>query len=589
MRRRMILAAVTLLGVALPACGGTGGGSATVTPSRPAQDGQRVSGSIVIHIPSASQASSAALRRIRYVSASSYSTKIGVTAAQGCTQCSSAVTLEVALTPASGLCVTSGTTKTCTIPLNLLPGSYVGTMRAYDGLLDGQGHVTGNPLSENTSFPIVIASGQNNATPVTLGGVPASIQTTVLTPSTLMVDSTGGAANTVYRVSTGGASAQFSFVTRDAQTNIIVGPGTPAFTLAASGGGFNASLSGNTVTVTAPATVSRQTGSLTLSSASPACSEPIATCSLNVKLGFVQLMAAADSSRVLVWPIGGSAPRATLTTGVSTPSAVAFGSDGTLFVANYGNNTVTAYAPPYTAPPAVISTKVSGPVALAVDASNDLIVINKTAGNMTLYAPPYTGAPFTFSSLANPVDVRVDGNHLWALSGFGYLYRYSPPFTGSAPDVVFDGGVSTFGAPAALAIDAGGRPYVADGGKNTIVRFDQPFVSHSAPNLTIPDTAGQPITQPRALAVAPDGTIFLATVYGISSYSSSGAPLGAQGGLPPFFSTEVLAVDADATVWFALDLGAPVGYSPPYAVGTGTFKAFAPSGFNGPNALAIFP
>jgi hypothetical protein len=273
---------------ALPGCGGGGGGAAPVTPSLAPQTGQGVPASIVIRIPSATQTSSGAARRPRYVSTASFSTKIAITGAQSCTKCSSPVTLEVSLAGFPGPCVTSGSGKTCTIPLNLLTGSYVGTIRIYDGVLDGQGHVTG---------------------------------------------------------------------------------------------------------------------------------EPIAVCSLTLNISFLEIAAIADFQHVAVWPIGGTAPLVTLTTGISTPSAVAFGFDGTLFVGNTGNDTVTAYAPPYTAPPTVISIGIHKPVALAVDAANNLIVAN-ALGSTTLYPPPYkTATPLVFLDGGTPVDVRVDGiDNLWTLN-----------------------------------------------------------------------------------------------------------------------------------------------------------------------------
>jgi hypothetical protein len=104
MRRFGLFAA--LLAAALAGCGG-GSGAVPAPSSGAPQAGQRVPGSIVIRIPSTSQASSAALRRVRYVSVSSRSTKVAITGAQGCTQCSSPVTLEVSLVGANAPCTVS--------------------------------------------------------------------------------------------------------------------------------------------------------------------------------------------------------------------------------------------------------------------------------------------------------------------------------------------------------------------------------------------------------------------------------------------------------------------------------------------------
>jgi hypothetical protein len=587
MRPIAAFAASILFATALAGCGSGAGG--TVTPlAGPAQSGQRVVGSIVIRIPFASQASSGAVRHARYVSTASFSTKIGITGAQSCTQCSSPVTLEVSLAGFPAPCVTSGGVKTCTIALNLLPGSYVGTMRIYDGVLDGQGHVTGNPLSENTSFPVGIVSGQSNAVPVTLDGVPASIQATVLTPATLIVDKF--AATQVYRLNGGGAIAQLSIVAKDVDGAIIAGPGAPVFTVSSSFV-FSGVLSGNTVTLTSPPKASRQNGSVTISSTSPGCSEPIAVCSLTLNLGFVELAAIADFQHVNVWPIGGTAPVVTLTTGISTPSAVAFASNGTLFVGNTGNDTVTVYAPPYTAPPTVISIGIHKPVALVLGAADNLIVAN-ALGSTTLYPPPYTTAtPLVFLDGGTPADVRVDAiGRLWTLNQLGFLRRFTPPYTPSAPDFVISG--AFFNKPVALALDSSnGRAYVADAGKYQVMRFDLPFSSASTPGLTISSTATEPINQPNSLAVAPDGTIFVSNVGNagvVDIYSSTGAELGGQGGLPAVAAPGLFAIDSGNTVWFSTAGGAPIAFAAPYNVSP-PLHTLNPTGFLAPNAIAIYP
>ena len=57
------------------------------------------------------------------------------------------------------------------------------------------------------------------------------------------------------------------------------------------------------------------------------------------------------------------------------PEALAFDTSGNLYVANYGNNTVSKFAPGSTTPTATL-TGLSGPDALAFDASGNLYVAN---------------------------------------------------------------------------------------------------------------------------------------------------------------------------------------------------------------------
>jgi sugar lactone lactonase YvrE len=585
MRRFTLFAA--LLAASLAGCGGGSNGAVPIHSSTASQAGQRVPGSIVIHIPSASQASSAALRRVRYVSVSSRSTKVAIAGAQGCTQCSSPITLEVSLVGGNAPCTVSGGVTTCTIALNLLPGSYLGAMTAYDGLLDGQGHVAGNPLSESTSFPITIANAQSNATNVTLAGVPVTLVPTILTPSSLIID-TVPSAGPVYRLVGGNATAQFSIVAKDADGNVIAGPGAPTWTANASGSGFSASQSGNTITLNAPSAVSRQTGTLTVNASSPGCSDSTAKCSLNARVGFAELLAVADHGfpHVAIWPIGASAPIATVTTGINIPiPAVAFGPNGTLFVANVGNNTVTAYAPPYTGAPTVVSTGIFGPVSLAVDAAGTLIVANSTGQSVTFYAPPYTSAPnvtLNFGSGIFPSAVLADvaRNRVLMLTTAGVLARVIPPYSNATTGLItIAGAVNTEG----LAVDGQGNVYVVCNGNNTVVKV---ALFNSTPLLTFMGTASAPLNGPAAVAVGADGTVFIASSQSVALYSPAGTQLGASALFTAAAPTNSFAMDADGTVWAGTS-GIVQGFTQPYSATS--FAPLAGSGFLAPGALAIWP
>jgi hypothetical protein len=577
------------LASSLAGCGGGTGG--TVSPAPNAVSGQAgppVAGSIVIRMP---RASSSTTRRPRYVSLASGSAKIAIAPAQGCIQCSSPVTIEATLV---GPCKMVGQVRTCTIPLSLVPGTYAGTISIYDGVPDAQGHVTGKVLSTNASFPILIAQGQANSVGVTLDGIPTSLVATILTPSTMIMRNrvVNGVTQTVYRVFGANASAQIGLVAKDADGFTIVGPGSPTWTANANPAGFTTAVNGNTLTLTAPAAPKRADAALTINAVSSGCSDPTAKCTLSGFVGFVETLAATapGNLQVSVWAIGGSALPTAITQGLSFPCpAVAFASDGTLFVANGGNDTVTAYAPPYTGAPKVISAGIKGPVSLAVDASNDLIVANSTNLNVTIYPPPYTtAAPTALSDLAgaSPAGVVVDaGNHLWIVGNTPYLLRYSAPYVPGAFDVAIGGFQSTLNTPSALAVDAAGRPYVADSVSNKIVRFDPPF-SNTGPALTISSTASQKIMSPSALAVAPDGTIFVVNLGGLGFYSPTGAPLGVATG---FYNSNLplgpneLAADSDGTMWLAR--GEP-GFPTPY--GPANFTSLTVYSATG-DAIAIYP
>jgi hypothetical protein len=72
-----------------------------------------------------------------------------------------------------------------------------------------------------------------------------------------------------------------------------------------------------------------------------------------------RLSGGEDSVQVL--PVGSQKRSRTITDGVSTPDALAFDGLGNLYVANYGNATVTVYAPGTTTVSESISEGISTP------------------------------------------------------------------------------------------------------------------------------------------------------------------------------------------------------------------------------------
>jgi sugar lactone lactonase YvrE len=574
------------LAAILAGCGG-GGASRIAAPGSSAV----TTASIVIKIPAAATSASAAARQVQYVSATTRSATLSIAPAPACTNCTPASSYGVALAGQGSPCVTTPQGKTCTLPMNLVAGSYVGAIVLYNGFVNAQGAATGSPISEKTSFPIAVALGQPNATAIVLDGVPASLTTSVVTPTSLYVGSkiVSGQAVTVYRLLGAGSAGQFTITAKDADGNVIVGGGAPTFSANATGG-FTASTSGNTVTVFAPATNTKQSGTLTFNAVSSACTDPTAKCTTSVQVAFDQILAVVDpgAGAVYVWPIGATTPVATITTGINAPTSVAFASDGTLFVGNNGNSTVTAYAPPYTGAPQTISTGVTNPYALAVDAQNDLIVLNAGTGQTTIYPPPYTtAAPVTLSTAVGTGALALDANqNLWILSSANFLFRFPKPYASFTLDRTIKGGT---GAPLngaqGLAIDSTGRLYVANTSSNTVLRYDPPY-NNQLPDATIPTTAGQAMTQPASVFVGVGDTVLAGSQDGLDTYTSTGAPIALIAG--PLYKPHGMAMDQDGTVWAATTSGNGVyGVPPPY---DGSNKLpLAPPYFINPSAIAVYP
>ena len=66
---------------------------------------------------------------------------------------------------------------------------------------------------------------------------------------------------------------------------------------------------------------------------------------------------------------------------------------------------MTEYVAPYSAPPATISGGQSQPVALAIDGLNNLYVANYGNNTVTVYAPPYVSGSWT--AIANGISLPL--------------------------------------------------------------------------------------------------------------------------------------------------------------------------------------
>jgi hypothetical protein len=545
------------------------------------------SGSIVITIPS--NPPSASLRRLAYVSNVSRSATVKLAPSAGCANCTPASSHDYTLTGNGSNCTSGASGRTCTIPLLLGAGTYTASLTIFDGFITG-GAATGNPISEQTSFPITIVIGQANLTAVTLFGVPFTLTQTVTTPSTLFLTTRvqNGVQSPIYRFNAASATGQITLTAKDADGAVIVGPGAPTWTANATGTGYSAAVNGNTLTLTAPASRPAGIGSIAINAVSSACADPLAVCSSSTPLGVTQLVAVSDpgDGAVAVWPIGAAQPSAYVTTGISAPTSVAFASDGTLFVSNLVSSTVTIYAPPYTGVPQTVSTKISSPSAIAIDAANDLIVANGNGSNVTIYPPPYTTAnPVTLATGALPSALAIDATqHLWIVTSSGALYRYPSPYVAGAFDVSIGQAATGFNQPDGLALDSLGRLYVANYGHNNVLRFDPPFGSQT-PSATIATSAGQPMSNPAAVIVANGDVMMAGGQEGLDVYSSAGAPLGLL--TTKMYKPHGFAIDADGVVWVATTSGnGAVGVPPPYD-GSNLFQ-LSPAYFINPNAVAVY-
>jgi streptogramin lyase len=588
----------TLLCATLTACGG---GASRVTPSvtpTVTQTSAALRGALVMHIPSRTGTGSAALRRIRYVSASTQSASVKIAPAAGCTQCSAPVTIEAALTPSSPGCSTNANGTTCTLALALVAGSYTGTMSTYDGPLDAQGTPTGKRLSVNGTFPISIAGGSQNLIGVTLSGIPASLKlspksTNWFASAYVIGYGSGTTVVPILRLLGANTVGQAFITAYDADGNAIAGAGAPtSFTM--SSNKFTASVAGNVATITSPATVDPYSRLLKLIAQGPACVEPEATCSTYTSVGFEELLAIADpgtgSGAVYLVPVDAKtfAPVTTITTGISGPVSVTFDRNGTLFVANSTGANVGIYAPPYTGAPTVVTSGITDPRLIALAHNNTLFVANRTGAHVTVLPPPYT----TSTSFA-VTDARG-----FAFDGFSkaYIsdYANNAIATSSLPYTALDsnslsGPATTLNGPSGLAINAKGELWVANTLSNALLRFPVSALNTS-PNATIVASNDlKTLNAPSVVAVVDGGTTLLAiTPNSAASFNEATQVTLAESQLQASPSSQI-AIDLAGTAWFANgQSGTYNGFGYPYTTPNAYVNIFG-SPLTAPADIAVYP
>lgn len=108
-------------------------------------------------------------------------------------------------------------------------------------------------------------------------------------------------------------------------------------------------------------------------------------------------------------------PVGAITAGISGPVGTCVDRKGTLYVANYGNDTVSEYLKDQTNPSAVLSTGINHPTAVALG-PDDTLYVGEFANNVVLEFDKGATAPTaTIASLTYPEGLTVDGgNNLYA-------------------------------------------------------------------------------------------------------------------------------------------------------------------------------
>jgi sugar lactone lactonase YvrE len=206
-------------------------------------------------------------------------------------------------------------------------------------------------------------------------------------------------------------------------------------------------------------------------------------------------------------------------TGLSSPTGLAFDSAGNLYAANSGNNTIEKFSSTGTDLGVFASTGLSIPLGLAFDGAGNLYAANFGNNTIEKFTPGGVGSVFAHNvagSLFGPAGLAFDsaGNLFVANGNNADIEKFTPGGVGS----VFAFGFSTGGNPRGLAFDGAGNLYAAiipGGGIDKIT-----------PGGGVSNFASSGVMAAEGLAFDSAGTLYSASPGGnsIQKFTSGGVP-----------------------------------------------------------------
>ncbi|MHB8177884.1 MAG: beta-propeller fold lactonase family protein [Vulcanimicrobiaceae bacterium] len=555
---RTTIARLTAMACALALLAGCGGAQNAALPPHAGSVpiGARSAARLTITIPHATNASSTQ-RRPQYISPATQALAVTITGP-------TALSEGINLTTGNPSCtVNLYSNLVCTVSLALAPcpgntACYTGTFTTYDQAYTNASGGSCTPLSSCTqpagtkalsqaqSVSFLVAAGAANNLPITLGGVPAAVA--VLSSAGTI----SGNALTGFVLPTG-QSGEVSVLGVDADGNYILGPGAPAVALTTS--------DATQFTVTPIGTSAPNLFTIANASSNPAGATLTATVTPTMASGASPLTAAADI----------------------------FSGSATLYVANYSNNTVTAYSSQGAQQTLTGSFPgLSSPTGIAYDPANGWLYVANSNNTVTAYSSQGAQQTLTgtFPNLIDPAGIAYDPANGWL-----YVANSNNTVTAYNAQGAQQTLIGTFpnlNFPWGIAEDpANGWLYVANYGNNTVTAYDAQGVQQALPSGSFPG-----LNYPVGIAEDPaNGWLYVAS-HGnstVTAYTAQGAQQTLSSGSFPSLNGPAGIAEDPANGWLYVVNNAGNTVTAYDAQGaqqtpTGTFP-----NLNGPYSIAVVP
>ena len=379
---------------------------------------------------------------------------------------------------------------------------------------------TGNLLASILRVPFTVIAGKTVPVPFTMDGLPMNVQI-VPEAGDLYV---GGNQSGGFQLA-GLAPQAFDVFARDADGNVIFGPGSAKIALTSSSANLLVTAAGQAnpnrffvrrsgtpskpMQLVASATPAVGSGGVRFSATVPVTnvpltylyqsaaigeyapwsSQPVATLSgpssattYSKQYQQNQLLAvdktgtlyALDSASdvIYVYPAGKTAASRWIEVGVHSASAIAVDSHDNLYVANVGSNAIARYAPGGSKPNLTITTGINDPTQIIFDGSDTLYVASSGNSSVPVYTyGTYVPDHVITDNVYLPYGIALDGSGKLYVgnpnsNGNNEVFVYAPGATTSSSSLVV--GASTLYTSAflgGLAVDAAGNICVAETGQ----------------------------------------------------------------------------------------------------------------------------